>query len=475
MKDTLLQKFLKFSYGSWVGLFLGLLLTMITTRLFPPEILGKASMFDLFIQVGIILTMFGADQAFVRFFYEEEENKRGALLFNVLKLPLLITIISVGLIFALYVPLTKFLFDEQSLWLAVLLALGVVAQLFFRFGQLVIRMQQKGNLYSLLQIFQKVFNLLFIVVLFYLNGTSFETVILAKLSTILFIVVLSIYFGKNFWHLKNINNRNVKHSQNEIFKYGAPFVLTIFISWLFEAFDKIALRQWSNFDELGLYTAAMRLVALVVILKTTFSTFWTPVAYEKYEKNPENRDFYKYISILVSFLMFLVAIISIAAKDIIVILLGEMYLRAADIVPFLVFMPIFYTISVTTVMGINFYKKPRWHLIIAIISCGVNILGNWLLVPKYGAIGASVATAVSYVVFFSLRTFISMRYYSVNYPLARIYFMTIILFTYTTLMLQYSSVLLNVVFAMISIIILCCLFSKEVFYIIKNRGELLDF
>src|SRR5699024_6216961 len=102
--------------------------------------------------------------------------------------------------------------------------------------------------------------------------------------------------GKDFWNLKNAKVKDVKHSQREIITYGAPFVLTIFITWLFESFDKIALRQWSDFGELGLYSAAMRLVALVMVLKQTFSTFWVPVAYEKFENNPKDKDFFRHIS-----------------------------------------------------------------------------------------------------------------------------------------------------------------------------------
>src|SRR5690625_1639839 len=92
MKESLIKKFLKFSYGSWIGLVLGLVTTMITTRLLPPDAFGKVSMFELFLQVGLILTIFGTDQSFVRFFYEELPSKRGALLYNTLRIPIFTTI-----------------------------------------------------------------------------------------------------------------------------------------------------------------------------------------------------------------------------------------------------------------------------------------------------------------------------------------------------------------------------------------------
>ncbi|EMF47448.1 Lipopolysaccharide biosynthesis protein [Planococcus halocryophilus Or1] len=357
MKENLISKFLKFSYGSWIGLILGLITTMITTRILPPDVLGQVSMFELFLQMGLILTIFGTDQSFIRFYYEEEENKRGALMYNSLKLPMKTSVLLILTIILFYKPITFFLVGAPDFSLAILLVLGIIFQLIFRYGQLVIRMEQKGNVYSLLQILQKLFNLCFIVGLYYFIGSEYEVLVLSKIFTLFLLFILSIYLGRKFWNLKNFYISDTRHSQMEIVKYGAPFVLTIFITWIFQSFDQVAIRHWRDFSELGLYAAAMRIVALVVVLSSTFTTFWTPVSYEKFIADPEDKAFFKNITIVVSFVMFLFAILTIAGKYLIVNLLGQQYLDAANIMPFLVFMPILMTISETTVIGINFYKK----------------------------------------------------------------------------------------------------------------------
>lgn len=185
MKNSLAKKFVKFSYGSWVGLILGLLITMVTTRLLPPDAFGKASLFDMLIKVGMIFTIFGTDQAFVRFFYEEQSTKRGALLYNSLKIPILNTIIMAAIVLIFYVPITNFLIGDANFSFAIIVVLGIVSQLFFRYGQLVIRMQQKGNLYSILQIFQKIFNLAIVILLFYFIGPTFKVLVFSKVITII--------------------------------------------------------------------------------------------------------------------------------------------------------------------------------------------------------------------------------------------------------------------------------------------------
>src|SRR5699024_8976676 len=285
-----------------------------------------------------------------------------------------------------------------------------------------------------------------------------------KVITMILLTFIAIYFGRNIWKISNRVVKNVKHSQLEIIKYGSPFVLTIFITWLFQSFDKIALRQWSDFEELGLYAAAMRLVALVMVLRTSFSTFWTPVAYEKFEKNPGDKSFFSNITLVVSFVMFFIAILSIATKDVIVLLLGPEFKEASDIMPFLVFMPILYTISETTVVGINFYKKTFWHIFIASVACIFNIIGNMLLVPKFGALGASLSTAFSFIVFFTLRTQISQMYYKVRYPLKRIYLMVLIVSIYGLLsIIINNSWWMNIIISILTIGFLILMFYKELY------------
>lgn len=474
MSNNLLKKFFLFSYGSWIALVIGVFTTMITTRLFLPENFGKMSMFELALQVGMILTILGTDQSYVRFYYEEKKEKRGALLFNSLKIPFILSIILSVIILFLNKQITNFIFGEENFYLSLLIGLGIILQLFFRFGQLVIRMQQEGNKYSLINIFQRIFNLFFIILFFYFIGSSYEVLIISKLITLFLLVIISIYLGREHWSLKNINIKNLKHSQKDIINFGTPFIFTIFITWLFESFDKIALRQWATFEELGLYSAAMKLVVLILVLQHSFSTFWTPVAYEKFEKSPDDKNFFKQITILISLVMFIVAIGSISLKDIIVILLGTEYHEAAVIMPFLVFMPILYTISETTVIGINFYKKSKWHIFISFISCVANIIGNWLLVPKYGAVGASISTAIAYIIFFTLRTQISIKYYNISYPLFRIYAMIIIISIYAIYSIFIRNIIFNILIAIIPLFLLLIFFYKDLIVIYRNRKELLN-
>ena len=191
--------------------------------------------------------------------------------------------------------------------------------------------------------------------------------------------------------------------------------------------DKFFIKAFNGYIELGLYSAAFTIIALLNAVQGTFTTFWVPVANEKYVENPEkSKKFFTKVNLIVSFGMLIIAIGIITFKDFLILLLGPKYRQASNIFPFLVFMPIMYTISETTVLGISFKKKNKNHIYIAIISALVNLVGNLILVPSFGAKGAAISTGVSYIVFFSARTLISKNLYHVDYNLKKFYTSTIL-------------------------------------------------
>nr|WP_228722354.1 polysaccharide biosynthesis C-terminal domain-containing protein [Acinetobacter indicus] len=64
----------------------------------------------------------------------------------------------------------------------------------------------------------------------------------------------------------------------------------------------------------------------------------------------------------------------------------------------------FYTLSETTAVGIALTRKTKLSMLASVGAMLVNLLGNYLLVPKYGAIGATASTAFAFWCFFILRT-----------------------------------------------------------------------
>ena len=425
----IVKKFLSFSIGTWLGAVVGLITIPLMTRLFSPEELGRATMFTLALNVLMLFTMFGVDQAFIRFFYEEETKK---LLRKCLTLTFCVFLVNLVLIFIFRKPLSVYLFGFYDPWIMLLLGMASIIYALNNYSLAVLRMSQMGWQYSIAQLALRLLELVFIILFFYLLGNGYSTLVLAKVLTIFLVTVIAVMLRLRYGKPQQLVAAREDHSMIEILKYSYPLALTAVLNWMLQSTDKIAIKQWSTYKELGVYVAAYRIVAILDVIVTSFSVYWTPLALERFLKRSydENKVFYQKANAMISFGMIMAVVGLIMSKDLIVLMLGKNYRDAATIMPFLVFYPLMYITSETTVIGINFFKKVRWHLLISFAVLAVNISSNLLLVPRLGARGAAISIGMSYVLFFVLRTHISLRYYKVGYYLKRFYALVALIICY---------------------------------------------
>ncbi|MDT2012237.1 lipopolysaccharide biosynthesis protein [Carnobacterium divergens] len=403
--NGLIRRLLEFSIGSVGAALLNLILIPVTTYYLSPTEYGKTSMFLLAQTFLIYVIYLGFDQAFTREFYEYKDKKR--LLENAMFVPLIHSVILI-LMMCLFAPLlSKLLFSTDIHTNAVyLLAISVVFLIFERFILLTIRMENRGLLFSLYNILIKFSILIFTVIFLLVFKPVFITVVYSTIigqiagDLILIICNLKLIDFRQFQLDKSLIKR--------LAKFGLPVVIGTFIYSLFVVIDKVFLRYFTDFNQLGLYTAAFKIASALLILQISFSNFWIPTAYEWYQQK-KPISYYKAVSDVVMLLVSVLFLVLLLSKELILIVLSPAYEDAKYIFPFLCFYPLMMTVSETTNLGIVFSKKSYLNILVSLIALIVAIGMNLWLTPILGAIGTAIATGTAYITYFCARTYFSMR------------------------------------------------------------------
>lgn len=399
-----INKFGAFSIGPLVGAVISFITVPLTTHYISADEYGRAGMFALAQSTISTIMYLGMDQAFVREF-NAYRDKMGKLLSNAMILPLGVAFISSMLIVLFSKPISKMLFDTNSEIIAVFgLAMLLPFMVLENFSLLTIRMEEKGLVYSFFTILLKTTILGLTIALFLIYEKSFRSVVYAAaLSEILNgMLLLLIVLRKqqlSFGFLeKNLIMR--------MLRFGLPLVPAFAIGWVLTSMDKVMLRTLCSFEELGLYTAAFKIVSVLSIVQTCFTLYWTPVSYRWYE-NKQSEKTFEIASESVAFIMTMMCLGLLLFKNLVGIILGDNFRNAIAIFPFLLLYPVLYTISETTAVGIGFKRKTGYVILVSALSGGSNVLFNWILIPRWGGVGAAVATGLSYIVFFWGRTMLS--------------------------------------------------------------------
>lgn len=270
------------------------------------------------------------------------------------------------------------------------------------------------------------------------------------------------------WNFGGIRGTDCQVPLNELLRYAAPFILSMGITTLFQATDKIFLSWFYSYKEVGIYASTMSLVNIFAVVQTAFNTLWAPVSVEHYTKNPEDAHFHQRANQVITVVMFFLGISLILCKDIFAILLGEKYQEAAYILPFLIFNPIMYTISETTVAGLVFKKKSNLQIVVALVSLLTNVIGNALLVPKFGSQGAAISTGISYIVFYFMRTLLGIRYYYVDFKIKKFMILTLVVSLYALYNTFFKFNIWSILSYFVCCLVLFLLYKDVIFWCFKN-------
>ncbi len=400
-----LKKLFEFSLGPVLGAIFSAVSVPIATHYLLPNEYGKTSMFNLMYTVLLMVAYLGYDQAFIRE-YHENENKNKVLL-NSMVIPTIITIILILVVIPSAPLISFFLFESYNHQEVVyMLALALPFLLLERFILVNLRMQERAFEYSFFSLIVKV--VAFVCTLFFLFNIRQDFLAIVYSTLISHYIgdgFLIILYHKMFAFKKGDIDKNLIKQMS---KYALPLVPATVIGTIFNAEDKLFLKTFSDYTELGYYQVSMTLANMVLILQQAFSTFWTPTVFRWKAENVENAK-YEMVQKLVAFFGSVCFMGVLLVKNLLPILLSEKYASTKYILPFLLLYPVMSMIISTTVSGIDFARKTQFTLYFSIAVTIVNFGLNYALVPSFGAVGAAIATGVSHVFYFWIRTLYSRK------------------------------------------------------------------
>lgn len=426
---SIFKHFISIGTGTIVNMLVGVLTTPILTRLVSTAEYGQYSIFTMYASIALMVLCMGFDQALIRYFYRfDTPDYQRTIVRECVTLPFLCTLLAAIVVNILsWLELVRFEFEPRIMTMLTIL---VFFQVMNRIDLILLRVTYQSNLYSMLQVLIKIlFAGMAIAGCLLLETQKLFVLTAASVVSYAVVTVVGIGSQRELWDFRTIRE-SYTIDRKELYRYAFPFIVSMGITTLFQAIDKISLNRYCSYEEVGIYSSAITLVHVFAIVQTTFGAIWAPMVVEHYEKEPEDRTFYRKGFRTMTFVMFLIGISLILCKDLFVLLLGENYRGSAAMIPFLSLSPIMLTISDTTVIGITFSKKSYLQIIVSAVACVTNIAGNTLLVPIYGGIGAAISTGLSYIVFFAMRTILSNRYFPMKWGLGSFFAITVLFLGY---------------------------------------------
>jgi len=203
--------------------------------------------------------------------------------------------------------------------------------------------------------------------------------------------------------------------------FGLPLLPSAIALWAINFSDRFFLVRLAGQSETGQYSVGVRIASVIVFLLMAFRMAWPAFAYS-IEDDREAKRTYPYV---LTYLLFLCSWLSLAlgllAPWIVRVLTAKpSFYAGADVVALLGFAATAYAGYAVVVIGVGRARQTQFNWIVTGAAAILNVSLNIVLIPRYGMIGAGIATLAAYALMFAGMTWNAHRLFPVPYQWRRI-------------------------------------------------------
>lgn len=205
-------------------------------------------------------------------------------------------------------------------------------------------------------------------------------------------------------------------------QFGIPQIFIGLACYTLTWIDRLFINKYCSLSDVGIYSLGYKIGSIINILFIlAFSQIWAPMRMEyRYARNAD--ELYKLIlTYYFAIGLFVTVIISIFSKELLTLISGrEDYIIAYRVVPFVMLGYLIYGVVNIIDAGIFFERKVIYNVYIFWFSVLVNVVLNYIFIPKFGYMAAALTTLISYMVTAFLVFFVSNRLYKIHFEGVRL-------------------------------------------------------
>jgi O-antigen/teichoic acid export membrane protein len=221
----------------------------------------------------------------------------------------------------------------------------------------------------------------------------------------------------------------------KMMRFGLPFLPSGIFAMIMELADRYILKEMTDLTTVGIYSAGYKLGMLMMLIVMGFNMGWQPFFLKSGSTTEQKPLFSRITTYVLAILGFIWIILLVWVDDIVRIQLGNItvygvaYWASTNIVPWVALGYVFHGLYLLQLPGIFNQEKSIWVAITRAIGALSNVGLNIYLIPYYGAIGAAIATCISFMVMAVILFSVNRTIYPIDYEWSRLLKIAILMIT----------------------------------------------
>ncbi len=205
--------------------------------------------------------------------------------------------------------------------------------------------------------------------------------------------------------------------------FGIPTMSERLCWWILISSNRLFLLHYVSLPAAGIYSVSSSVGLMLQLIGASINSAWTPFFYAvaRDENKAEARRLISYSATYYTLVIVTFALVlAIFAREVFHILAPVRYLAGLPIVPWIVLGSMLETLYDIPSRGLYLMKRTRVVPLIMLAAAAVSTAFNFVLIPRWGMMGAAWATILGYAVMMILTFRASQRVHFVPYDYVRI-------------------------------------------------------
>ncbi|NIR51220.1 flippase [candidate division KSB1 bacterium] len=369
--------------------FLRFVLVIFAARLLGDADYGKITFAIAFGALFLILADFGLHQLLIREIARTPEDVE-RLMGNGLLIKLLLSGFTA---FCIYVAAQLTNKPQDVMYTVYIIGASQITGSFAEYFSTVFQGMQRMKYVAIASLILSISNTVIGVLVLVLGG-SFLTLAWVYLVSRMLKLIYCLVAGLKFTKI-------VVRFESSILKFllleGAVFGILRFFSIMYTNVDTTMLSLMIGDETVGWYNAAYRLIFAMMVIPIGIMRAVYPAlsAYYKSKREAFNHLFEKTFKLLFWAGTSIAIVVSLLSDEIVLLIFGEEYINGAAALKILVWSTAIYFIGTTLTHATRSAGKQAFTAKVVATSAFLNLILNFILIPRYSLVGAAFATVMS--------------------------------------------------------------------------------
>lgn len=412
-----------YGIGGMLQRFMGLLLLPFFTQVLTPQDYGVVALVSLIgVAMSGLFTLGTGNSMGVLYFREMDIAKRPTIIWSNVLLLTVNAVFWYSIVFISAPMLSALMFQSDRY--ADLIRLALLGSVFSTIADpwlAYLRMEEKARHYVVITLISSLLTIGLSIWFVLVQGIGVTGVVLAAtLAQGIMLVVNWLMIGRLLPFHINMG------LFAPLVRIGFPSIFGLFAFLLIDYADRQMIERLVSLDALGVYSVGYSFGMVMSIAMGAFATAWPPFFMSYLNKQDEARIVFS--RVLTYYLIgfgALVVLFFFAAKPITMLMTAPVFHEGHLVVGLVAAAFMLKGCYLIILPGIYFAEKLHKQSAVEWMAAIVNIGLNLWLIPRFGIVGAAIATFVSYLTLPIFAWLVARHYFTVDYEWKRLIKITI--------------------------------------------------